>query len=169
MLLFDLDGTLLLTGGAGSRALHRAGRAIFGERFSFDGVVISGGLDPLLYAEAASRSAIEDAHLHHERFHSLYLEALAEELEHGRDGVRVLPGIEALLGRLNGEAGITLGLVTGNYRRAAPLKLRAAGIAPEIDGRILINDGLAPAGTFAEVELSAASADARRVGATGVV
>lgn len=130
VLLFDLDGTLLLTGGAGARAMERAGRRIFGDRFSFDGVVVSGGLDPLLFAEAARLSAIADAHLHHEQFQHFYLQALAEELERGRDAVRMLPGIDRLLRRLASEADTTLGLVTGNYRRAAPLKLRAAGVDP---------------------------------------
>ncbi len=146
LLLFDLDGTLLLTGGAGLRAMKRTGIQLFGPGFSFDGVVVAGGLDPQIFAEAARASGISDPHIHQDTFRSLYLEVLAEELAphsstpHSRKAPHPseaqptkaypLPGIPALLDHLAQRDDLTVGLVTGNYRQAAPLKLQAAGIDP---------------------------------------
>ena len=131
LLLFDIDGTMLLTGGAGMRALNRAGKVLLGDAFSFDGVQPAGGLDPLLFREAAVRSGVDDPSPYQERFKRLYLEVLREELEAGARGVRALPGVLALLGglgRLALHQDLTLGLLTGNYREGALLKLAAAGI-----------------------------------------
>jgi len=131
LVLFDLDGTLLRSGGAGVRAMTRAGRHFFGPDFSLDGVVIAGGLDPLLFDEAARRVGITDPRREHDAFRELYLVVLAEELAAYPERVRALPGIPRLLDLLDQHEGATMGLATGNYRRAAPLKLTGAGIDPE--------------------------------------
>jgi phosphoglycolate phosphatase len=128
LLLFDLDGTLLLTGGAGIRAMNRAGKGIFGDRFSFDGVEVSGGLDPLLFTEAALRFGVSDPARYHESFRRLYLRLLREELSAAPERVNALPGVLALLPELHLRADLTVGLLTGNYREATPYKLAAAGI-----------------------------------------
>ena len=131
LVLFDLDGTLLRSGGAGVRAMTRAGCHLFGPDFSLDGVVIAGGLDPILYDEAMRRVGVTDPGAQHEAFRELYLELLPEELAAHPERVRALPGIPRLLDLLDEHEDATTGLVTGNYRRAAPLKLTAAGIDPE--------------------------------------
>ena len=56
LLLFDIDGTLMPSGGAGKHAMVRASRAMFGPRFAWDGVNVAGHLDPLIFAEAAARN-----------------------------------------------------------------------------------------------------------------
>jgi phosphoglycolate phosphatase len=128
LLLFDVDGTLLLTGGAGLRAMIRAGQALFGDDFSFDGVEVSGGLDPALFTEAALRFGVVEPQLYHERFRQLYLERLREELDLFGHEVNALPGVINLLNTLSLRHDVIIGLLTGNYRMAVPYKLAAAGI-----------------------------------------
>jgi len=128
LLLFDIDATLLLTGGAGMRAMARAARELFGERFIWDGIDPSGGLDPLLFSEAVARSRLELAEDAHSRFHEKYIETLEHELREGSAGIRVLPGVRQLLDALRSRSDVCLGLLTGNYSRGAALKLEAAGI-----------------------------------------
>lgn len=130
LVLFDVDGTLLLTQGAGMRAMKRAAADLFGDAFRFDGIVVAGHLDPLIFAEAAALNGLADPATHHDRFRSRYLETLRHELEIGRAGVRALPGVLACLGRLRESGAATLGLLTGNYTDAIPVKFAAVGIDP---------------------------------------
>jgi len=131
LLLFDLDGTLLLTDGAGVRAMERAGRLVLGERFTLEGLTTAGGMDPLIYAEAAARAGVQDAHLHHETFRRTYLEELRTELAANGHRARVMPGIAELLDRLAGDPRVIVGMLTGNYAEAVPLKLAAVGLELE--------------------------------------
>jgi phosphoglycolate phosphatase len=128
LVLFDVDGTLLLTSGAGMRAMKRAAAELFGDAFRWDGIVVAGHLDQLIYAEAAILNEIADHDVHHGRFRERYLAALADELERGKGNVRVMPGIHRALETLRGQGRAVLGLLTGNYAEAIPLKFAAAGI-----------------------------------------
>jgi phosphoglycolate phosphatase len=130
-ILFDLDGTLMLTGGAGERGMNRAGRDVFGDHFTIDGVMIAGGMDPVIYRQAAERCGIVDHASKHDSFRDRYLQTLAEELRADPQRAQCLPGVTDLLGHLDQSNDVWLGLVTGNYRQAAPLKLRAGGIDPD--------------------------------------
>ena len=130
LVLFDVDGTLLLTGGAGMRAMKKVAAELFGAAFRWDGIVVSGHLDPLIFAEAATLNGLDGIAEHHESFRRNYLEALRVELEVGRAHVRAMPGIHESLGRLRSSGGVTLGLLTGNYAQAIPLKLSAIGLEP---------------------------------------
>jgi phosphoglycolate phosphatase len=129
LILFDIDGTLLHSAGVGSTAMERAGRRVLGPSFSLAGIDFGGALDPWIYREAASRMGRADAHEHHDAFHEAYLVELAFGLASGQVP-RIIPGVEAALGGLAGKTHMTLGLVTGNYTKAAPMKLRAAGLDP---------------------------------------
>jgi len=131
LVLLDLDGTLLLTAGAGRRAMQRAGVLVCGAGFTLDGTVIAGGLDPLIYAEAAGRAGVKDIQALHETFRATYVRELQQELAANLDQIEVMPGIRSVIERLRCHSDVTLGLLTGNYSTAAPLKLRAAGLAPE--------------------------------------
>lgn len=135
LLLFDIDATLLKTGNAGLRAMAAAASHLFGDDFSWDGVIASGHLDPLIFAEAARLNGLDDDPDHHRAFHDHYLERLPVELERSREHVTILPGVMALLEALRVRAAqradIVLGLLTGNYSRAAPIKLRAVGLDPD--------------------------------------
>lgn len=130
LVLFDVDGTLLLTGGAGMRAMRRAASTLFGASLTWEGIEVSGHLDPLIFAEVAALNGIDDWLAHHDSFRAGYLEALREEIALGAAAVRAMPGVHLALARLRSEGCAVLGLLTGNYTSAIPLKLGAVGIDP---------------------------------------
>lgn len=131
LVLFDIDGTLLSGQGAGARAMERAGRGLHGSAFSLEGIDFGGALDPWIYGQAVARAVASAAEHAHHRFHEAYLIELATELAGEGVPPRILPGVAQALERLAGYAAVTLGLVTGNYTRAAAMKLRAVGIDPD--------------------------------------
>ncbi|HEX3594806.1 MAG TPA: HAD family hydrolase [Polyangiaceae bacterium] len=130
LVLFDIDGTLLRSQGLGSGAMERAGRKLLGPGFSLEGIDFGGALDPWIYGQAVIRMGREDAHALHDAFHDAYLVELGLSLERRERLPSIIPGVEEALLGLADKAHLTLGLVTGNYSRAAPLKLRAAGLDP---------------------------------------
>jgi phosphoglycolate phosphatase len=113
----------------GGNAMERAGRRVLGPSFSLEGIDFGGALDPWIFREAASRMGRSDAHEHHDAFHEAYLVELALGLESGQVP-SIIPGVDVALRGLAERAHVTLGLVTGNYAKAAPMKLRAAGLDP---------------------------------------
>ena len=120
--LFDIDGTLLVTGGAGAVAWQRAFLEMHGVEANIDEHTRAGMTDPEI-AEIVFREVIGRPGSAKER-----AEAIAGYLSHLQDavneshGYRVMPGIEDLLPRLAGE-GVLLGIVTGNIEAAAHIKL----------------------------------------------
>jgi len=130
LVLFDVDGTLLLTGGAGMRAMKAAAAELFGASFRWDGIVVAGHLDPLIFAEASALNGLGGHPQQHERFRRRYLEVLPEELRRSGEAVRAMPGIHESLEQLRADGVATLGLLTGNYAEAIPLKLGAVDIDP---------------------------------------
>jgi phosphoglycolate phosphatase len=135
LLLWDIDGTLLLTDGAGMRGMARAGRKLYGDSFRWEGISASGRLDPLILEDALERNGLAPSDDGHRQFHDVYLEELAIELELVKERARAMPGVKAAIMALRERArtsnDVVQGLVTGNYVRAAPLKLRACGFDPE--------------------------------------
>jgi phosphoglycolate phosphatase-like HAD superfamily hydrolase len=134
LLLWDIDGTLLLTDGAGMRGMARAGRKLYGDAFSWNGVHASGRLDPVIFEDALTRNGLMPTENMHRTFHDAYIVELEAELALVGEKARTMPGIREAIAALR-ERGVTRrdvaqGLVTGNYRRAAPLKLRACGLDP---------------------------------------
>jgi phosphoglycolate phosphatase len=128
LVLFDVDGTLLLTGGAGGRAIHRAVKSFFSLDRVPDGVRPDGRTDPWIVREllvACDQQAKWSGGLSHS-FCETYLSCLAEELDHAI--IEVLPGVRPLLERLAGRPEYCLGLATGNIEEGAWLKLRKAGL-----------------------------------------
>jgi phosphoglycolate phosphatase len=126
LLLFDIDGTILLTGGAGSKAMLAAGRKLFGDSFSFD-LDTSGKLDTQIYKELIKLNPALDIQHRHEEFREAYLNLLEFELN-WENKAFLMPGIKVLLEDLRKRQHITLGLLTGNYGPAARLKLKAVDI-----------------------------------------
>ena len=123
MLLFDIDGTLLRGGGIGSKAMEETGKALFGESFGLHGIDMSGKIDPQIYAELSALNQDLDMQDHHDRFRDSYLKRLERYLE--TETALVLPGVTELLRELEPFSRM-LGLLTGNYSLAAPLKIKAA-------------------------------------------
>jgi len=127
LILFDIDGTLLVSKGAGVRAMIEAGRRLVGDHFVFDGVEFAGCLDPLIFAAAATACGVEDPDGLHDEFRRTYTVELEASFK-SRPSARALPGVSALLDALDGIEGATLGLLTGNYPETGRLKLACAGI-----------------------------------------
>jgi phosphoglycolate phosphatase-like HAD superfamily hydrolase len=134
LVLWDIDGTLLLTDGAGMRGMGRAGRKLYGDGFRWDGVRASGRLDPVIFEDALTRNGLAATEDGHRLFHDTYLVELEAELALVGKAARAMPGIReaiaTLLERSASRNDVAQGLVTGNYARAAPLKLRACGLDP---------------------------------------
>lgn len=120
--LFDIDGTLLVTGGAGAVAWQRAFVELYEVEANIEEHTHAGMTDPeiavIVFREVIGRDGSEA-----ERAQAIqaYLSHLADAVAES-DGYRVMPGIERLLPRL-AERGVLLGLVTGNIEAAAHLKL----------------------------------------------
>jgi len=125
--LFDIDGTLLVTGGAGAVAWQRAFLELYGVEANIEEHTHAGMTDPEI-AEIVFREVIGRDGSDTER-----AEAVAGYLSHLGDavaessGYRVMPGIEELLPRL-AEQGVLLGIVTGNIESAAHVKLARADL-----------------------------------------
>jgi phosphoglycolate phosphatase-like HAD superfamily hydrolase len=125
LVLFDIDGTLLRTEGAGVASMLRAFAALHGDRgFTFDGVEIAGALDGLLFSRMMAMHGLPADEASHARFRETYCDDLARSLRPER--VRQMPGAAALARRL-GELGVATGLLTGNYRETAHIKIERAG------------------------------------------
>ena len=133
LVLFDIDGTLLLTAGAGRRAITAALGDEVADPAAFAGIRFDGKTDPQIVAEMLAAAGQEEEH-ESERVWRLcerYVGLLERELERPTTRTTVMPGVEPLLERLEQAPGVLLGLLTGNLERGAALKLRSAGIAPE--------------------------------------
>lgn len=129
LLLFDIDGTLLLSGGQGARAMQEAARRVVGPTFSFEGVAFAGRLDPLIFQDGLRKNGCDDFDTLHGAFRRAYEESLRRRL--AEPGIAApLAGVMPLLQRLREPGGPTLGLVTGNYPETGRIKLEAAGIHP---------------------------------------
>lgn len=132
LILFDIDGTILWSDGAGRRNMQSALTAEFGEPGPTD-YRYDGKTDPQIVREMmtlAGHSGEEiDARLG--GVMTRYLDGLRGELHAGSNGVHVFPGIHALLSAIEQRADAVLGLLTGNIQQGARIKLAAAGIDPE--------------------------------------
>jgi phosphoglycolate phosphatase-like HAD superfamily hydrolase len=125
LLLFDIDGTLILTGGAGVRALDRAFHSLFGVHDVMLGVPLAGRTDLAILMDAATRvfPGFEPPPGWLDLFRQHYFTALAEELLVDAPGKGVLPGVRPALDALARVPGMHLALLTGNFRKGAEVKL----------------------------------------------
>ena len=126
LLLFDIDGTLVLSKGAGSKALGRALAAHYGIPEDLNGVTFAGRTDPLIVRQALQRHRLDfNGQLTSDFLHD-YARYLREELQQRE--IEVLPGVVALLKQLSQDSRFCLGLATGNVKVGAELKLQFAGL-----------------------------------------
>jgi len=132
LVLFDIDGTILLTAGAGRRALTAALAEEVADPGTFERVRFDGKTDPQIVRELlelAGHAGADDA-VFIDTICRRYVHLLEDELRHPRTSTVVMPGVPDLLDTLEQRAGVVLGLLTGNMMQGAALKLAAAGIAP---------------------------------------
>jgi phosphoglycolate phosphatase-like HAD superfamily hydrolase len=147
LLLFDVDGTLVLTGGAAVRAMNDAFEQVFGVRGAFDHVPMPGRTDGAILADAFTRAVPQSQILADAlsaagvrpvdgeivRYKEAYFTRFADEIHKpvpvdparaGRHRFKgVLPGVRALLDALQPRPDVFLGLLTGNYEQGARIKL----------------------------------------------
>jgi phosphoglycolate phosphatase len=126
-LLFDIDGTLISTGGASDRAWHRAFLELYGVEVNVPDYTGKGVPDPEVGLECF-RGAIgrEPAGDEMAKLMALRQRYLGEEVD-SSPGYRVMPGVESMLRRLT-EEGRLVGLITGNTEPAAHTKLARADL-----------------------------------------
>lgn len=123
--LFDIDGTLISSGGAGKAALEMALAAEFGVTHAIEKLQLSGRPDRAIIGDLFRLHVIDDQPEHWQRLTASYLRHLPACLA-AHNG-RVLPGIVALLTEL-ARRHIPLGLLTGNIRAGAKVKLGYFGL-----------------------------------------
>lgn len=136
LVLWDIDNTLLYTGGAGSLGMTRAFRDLYGVDDAFGRIEFSGRTDTAIFRDCARAHGIEEAMLDGEqqRFLDAYLPHLASAL-HEVEG-RLMPGIIEALEAMAASGDIVQGLGTGNFRAGGELKLRHYGIDRHFPGTI---------------------------------
>jgi phosphoglycolate phosphatase-like HAD superfamily hydrolase len=125
--LFDIDGTLVDTGGAGMAALEEATREVFGN----DGppLDLAGATDLGIVINIHRHFGIEPTAERIDAYLSVYQKRLDWNLAHGGFPGRVIEGVAGLLETLASRPQATLGLLTGNTARGAAAKVRHFGLA----------------------------------------
>jgi phosphoglycolate phosphatase len=132
LVLFDIDGTILLTAGAGRRAILAAMREEVPDVGPMARIRFDGKTDPQIVSEMLEIAGTPETR-ESERVQVVcrrYVGHLARELESPSSKTTLMPGIRELLDRLEQDEGVVLGLLTGNVAEGAALKLRSGGIDP---------------------------------------
>jgi len=130
LVLFDIDGTLVLTGGAGVRAMNRAFEEIVGAAGRvggsdpLSGIPVAGRTDWIILHDALARIGRDLDEALFDQLRERYIMLLREEIEHPGKGFNgTLPGVPELLEALLPREDMYLGLLTGNFREGAQIKL----------------------------------------------
>lgn len=122
IVLFDIDGTLISTGGAGRAALEDAMAQEFGVVAQIPPLLLSGRTDRAIMRDLFQIHAIEDKENQRERLTRSYLEHLPAHLR--RQPGQLLPGVLDFIQHLLARSDVLLGLLTGNSQQGAQVKLR---------------------------------------------
>lgn len=123
--LFDIDGTLIRSGGAGQASLREAMRTEFGVDDPED-VPVHGFTDRVIASSLFERHGFEDSFENWQRLINSYLRLLPKLLAE-KDG-EVLPGVTSVLESLSAREDVAVGLLTGNVPRGAQIKLEHFGL-----------------------------------------
>jgi phosphoglycolate phosphatase-like HAD superfamily hydrolase len=126
VILWDIDGTLIRSGGAGKHALEGALRDAFGLAEVRDEVPYSGRTDCAISVDLLRVHGIDPTPDNQRKLQSAYLAKLPHSLM--ERGGNVLPGVQDVLTCLKPRNGVLLGLLTGNIRSGAVTKLAHFGL-----------------------------------------
>lgn len=124
LVLFDIDGTLVLTGAAGLRAMNAACEEVLGRADALAGIPVAGRTDRIILTDVTARDGrpLDEDLLADLR--ERYIRHLAREIElPGRGRKGIMPGIRPLLEVLQARDDVFLGLLTGNFEAGARIKL----------------------------------------------
>ncbi len=128
LLLFDIDGTLLLTGGAGKIAFEKAFEELFEIPNAWGNLDPHGKTDPAIFDEVAKRTlgrllSPGEFDLLMERYEDIFEEEILQSPR-----FELMPGVIEILEHLSRDPGLFLALATGNFERAGRLKLKRGAI-----------------------------------------
>lgn len=129
LFLFDVDNTLLNSGGAGAKAMTLACEEVFGVADAFAGIEYTGRSDIAIFRDAALAHNLDVDGQFPEllaRFREAYFRFLPQTLRQTTG--RVMPGMPQVLAALQATPGAYLGLATGNFSLSARLKLKYYGL-----------------------------------------
>ncbi|MFZ2955758.1 MAG: HAD family hydrolase [Candidatus Ozemobacteraceae bacterium] len=127
LILFDIDGTLLSAGRSGYMALERSAIEVLGATRGLEGIRLDGNTDSNALRQISRRDGTPyPAPSLIELFKKHYVEILQKEIV-GKGHLK--PGIPELLSHLSQKSGTQMGLVTGNFREGAEIKLKRFGIS----------------------------------------
>jgi phosphoglycolate phosphatase len=126
LLLWDIDGTLIASGGAGMRALTVALRNVFGIEGSLADIDFAGRTDRWIIREVFRKFDLTTSEENFTRYFDGYVAALPAELANPQ--ARVLPGVREILRAAAAHGAIAQGLLTGNMQRGAQVKLAFHGL-----------------------------------------
>ncbi|MBN2654853.1 MAG: HAD hydrolase-like protein [Nitrospirae bacterium] len=126
LLLFDIDGTLLDCGGAGSRSLQTSFAEMFGVHNAFEGISMSGKTDPQIIRESLTKHGIPHDGLI-PKLLQIYITNLKSEIT--KSDKKLMPGVaEALDAVTSRPDNFLSGILTGNIEAGAHIKLGAFGL-----------------------------------------
>ncbi len=135
LVLFDIDGTLVLTGGAGIRAMNRACEELVGHRQALANIPVAGRTDRIILTDVLRQAGRSPDEGLLDRLRDRYVGHLREEIERpgrtqnfeslgARGGLKaVMPGVRELVDTLQRRDDVFLGLLTGNFEAGARIKL----------------------------------------------
>ncbi|MEX2269829.1 MAG: HAD family hydrolase [Vicinamibacterales bacterium] len=124
LLLFDIDGTLILSGRAGLRALNRAFHEVIGVTDAFQAISAAGRTDGYLLEEAARHASCALTPKLRDALRARYCAILEEEILLPGEGAKgIMPGVRPLVNALHRRDDVVLALLTGNFRESARIKL----------------------------------------------
>jgi len=126
LLLFDIDGTLITSGGAGQAALRHAMRDAFGVEEDLSGTIVAGNTDSGIARELLQKHGLPASPENIASLLDAYLHQLPQRLSLHRGAL--LPGIRELLEDLRGRPEFLVALLTGNLARGARIKLGHFGV-----------------------------------------
>jgi phosphoglycolate phosphatase-like HAD superfamily hydrolase len=131
LLLFDVDQTLISTGGAGIRALNRAFQKLYAVANAMDGILPHGKTDPGIIREILQSYPVSSTGDGFPTSVAAILESYLEFLDHEIDSTssyKILPGIEGILEFLTSRSDVAIGLATGNVETGARIKLERGNL-----------------------------------------
>jgi phosphoglycolate phosphatase-like HAD superfamily hydrolase len=125
LILFDIDGTLISAGGAGTRSMNLAFQELFGIRDAFRDIAMAGKTDPQIMKEGLKLYGFTHTDGNVEKMIDMYLHFLQIEINNPLRQLK--PGIKEALEMFD-RKGMPLGLLTGNLETGAKIKLMPFGI-----------------------------------------
>ncbi len=129
VLLFDIDGTLVTTGGAGRRAISRAFEKLHGRLDACESFSLSGMTDRAIVRKALDIIGVHPSPDAISAVIDSYLQFLAQEVPRVQDSdYRLHPGMREAVDAALSRPGVAVGLGTGNVREGARIKLSRVGI-----------------------------------------